>query len=122
MAAADGFVITGQAGDFYDGEDWPELLRSILTAIVILGNDEDHYDDSPFDDCEWEDVGCDELGISVPQVQLSASLGYMLSRHLTLGVRWLHRHDRRNNDIARDGASARRQPLFFGDIHRLNPM
>ena len=84
-------------------DEWSELLRSLATILVIFTVDEE-------DDTDWvcdyghhrhRDDMCDELGFSVPQVQLSAGVGYTLSRRLTIGVRYLYRHDRRDNEIAR---------------------
>ena len=103
MAAADSFVVSGHSDGLYDGDEWSELLRSLATILVIFTVDEE-------DDTDWvcdyghhrhRDDMCDELGFSVPQVQLSAGVGFTLSRRLTVGVRYLYRHDRRDNEIAR---------------------
>ena len=89
----------------YDGDEWSELLRSVATIVVILAASHEDEDDD----------ACDELGFSVPQVQLSAGMGYALSRRLTIGARYLYRHDRRDNDIARLWGGGPEATLLFSD-------
>lgn len=102
MAAADGFVVSGHSDGLYDGDEWSELLRSLATILFIFTVDEEDDTDWVCDDHYHDPDGwCRELGISVPQVQFSAGVGYTLSPRLTVGVRYLYRHDRRDNEIAR---------------------
>lgn len=119
-ATAGGFVVSGQSDGLYDGDEWSELLRSVATIVVILAaSHEDEDDDADFL-CHGgphyhHDDACDELGFSVPQVQLSAGMGYALSRRLTIGARYLYRHDRRDNDIARLWGGGPEATLLFSD-------
>ena len=117
VVAADGFVVSGHSGSLYDGDEWSELLRSLATVLFIFTVDDE--DDSDFlcdphlyhDPDDW----CDELGFSVPQVQLSAGMGYTLSPRLTVGARYLYRRDRRDNEIARLWGGSPEVTLDLGD-------
>ena len=112
MASADGFVASSHSEGLYDGNEWSQLLRSVATIVVILAaaNDDDIDDndaadylcDDPYDHDYYYDPDslCDELGVTVPQVQFSAGMGYALSR-LTVGAMYLFRQDLNHNDILR---------------------
>lgn len=106
---ANGLVLSADTGGYYDGNEWSDLVRSVVTVVVLMIASDDEEGDTlePFCDYgdwhnEWRDDDlCDELGFSMPQVYTSAALGYRVNRSMTVGFRYQYRHDRRDNDIAR---------------------
>ena len=117
VAAADGFVVSGHSGSLYDGDEWSELLRSLATVLFIFTVDDEDDSDFLCDPHHYHDPDdwCDVLGFSVPQVQLSAGVGYTLSPRLTVGARYLYRRDRRDNEIARLWGGGPEVTLDLGD-------
>jgi len=126
VVTADGFVISGHSDGLYDGDEWTQLLRSMATIVVVLiaAAEDDETDGSHRgrELCdpglyEADDGWCDELGLSVPQVQFSAGMGYALSPRLTVGARYLYRQDFNDNDIARLWGGGPEATLSRGNSH-----
>ena len=116
----------------YDGNEWSQLLRSVATVIVILpaANDDDVNDNDatdylcadPYDHHYHYDPEsfCDDLGLSVPQVQFSAGMGYALSR-MTVGAMYLFRQDLNHNDILRLWGGSPEVTLKLGSFDNVQP-
>ena len=112
-------ILTGNSDGYYNGGEWPELVRTVLSMayLAILADDEDEYYHSDRHNrhghCDY-DYDCGELGISFPKAQLGVGLSYFVSHDLAIGGRYIYRHDFRDNPLETLWGGGPELTYYFG--------
>ena len=108
-------ILTSNTDGYYNGGEWPELVRTALSVLylALIANDED--DEAYYNNNRHghrghyhhrDDYYCpEELGLSFPKAQLGVGLSYFVSPDLAVGGRYIYRHDFKDNALESLGAA-----------------
>jgi hypothetical protein len=118
-------MLTGSTSGYYNGGEWPELTRTVLSVLylAIIANDEEedyhsHNRHNRHGHCYDHDYHCDEeFGISFPKAQLGFALSYFVSPDLAVGGRYIYRRDFKDNTLETLWGGGPELTYYFGLPH-----
>ena len=119
-------ILSGNADGYYNGGEWPELARTVLSILylAIIADDADgtHHDRGHHHHGHYnQDHHCHDhyredcpLGISVPKALLGVGLSYFVSPDLAVGGRYIYRRDFKDNDLQSLWGGGPELTYYFG--------